>query len=143
MKSQTSLLTILASVYLTSTGLMAQQPQPLNDTDTVNRIADAIFRAEHSTRHPYGIMITCTNPRNVCINTINHAWIDFERQSKINGTGKMNNLKGLLFTLTFISFLGHRYCPPSIDPIGYHNWTNNVYRIVNHKQYEHNDRLNR
>jgi len=26
----------------------------------------------------------------------------------------------------FITFLAHRYCPPSVDPVGHRNWIKNV-----------------
>ncbi len=61
----------------------------------VNRLANAIYRAENSKTHPYGILAHYkhTTARQACINTINHALKDW------NGRGD------------FISFLGSRYCP--------------------------------
>ena len=72
-------------------------------------IANAIFHAENSTRHPYGILTRYkhTTPRQACINTIKHARRDW------NGKGD------------FISFLGARYCPPSAHPLN-KNWVRNV-----------------
>jgi NRPS condensation-like uncharacterized protein len=73
------------------------------------RLADAIFRAENSKSHPYGILTHYkhTTPRQACINTINHALRDW------NGKGD------------FIAFLGSRYAPIGAknDPKGLNkNW---------------------
>lgn len=131
--------TILASAMLTSTGL--GQGNKLGDV-TVNRLADVIFRAENSPHHPYGVMLSTEHPRAVCINTIQHAWGDFEREME-NSAKKLHfaEISGkalpVPFSLPFISFLGKRYCPPSVDSKGYKNWTNNVYRIVNEKVVKH------
>lgn len=64
-----------------------------------DRIADAIYQAENSASHPYGIMkkYKHTTPRQACINTIRHAIRDW------NGRGD------------FIAFLGSRYCPVGSD----------------------------
>ena len=131
---------ILTSAIMQSTGrcqIMATMP-----SDTVNRVADAIFRCENSRKHPYGVMIPTANPRMVCINTINHAWRDFEGECKReSNTATRKSLIGLednnklclhgVISLSFIQFLGKRYCPPNIDPVGYSHWTNNVFRILN------------
>ena len=100
-------------------------------SSTVNRIADAIFRAENSRNHPYGVMIPCTSPRVVCINTIQHAWRDFEGERKETSVDDIRKHDLQLVSLPFIQFLGSRYCPPSVDSVGYRNWTNNVWRIYN------------
>jgi hypothetical protein len=62
---------------------------------TNEQIANAIYKAENSKAHPYGILAHYkhTTPRTACLNTIRHARRDW------NGQGD------------FISFLGHRYCP--------------------------------
>lgn len=80
-----------------------------------NPLADAIFRAEggSKTHHPYGILATYqhTTPRQACLNTIAHAWRDW------NGNGD------------FIAFLGNRYCPVGAanDPTSLNrNWIHNV-----------------
>jgi hypothetical protein len=98
---------------------------------TVDRIADAIFRSEHSQHHPYGVMIPSKDPRTVCENTIRHAWVDFERENRLAGSHITHGTLAAS-SLPFISFLGHQYCPPSVDPVGFKNWTNNVYRILQH-----------
>jgi len=79
----------------------------------VERLANAIDKAENSRSHPYGIMAhyKTTTPRQACINTINHALRDW------NGKGD------------FISFLGDRYAPLNVanDPAGLNrNWKSNV-----------------
>jgi hypothetical protein len=79
---------------------------------TVEQIADAIYKAENSTKFPYGIKSIDTHgdavyARKICINTINHAAKDW------NGKGD------------FIEFLGNRYCPPKAHSLN-KNWTRNV-----------------
>jgi len=87
---------------------IAKEAQYTND-----QIADAIYKAENSKSHPYGILAHYkhTTPRQACINTIKHARKDW------NGQG------------SFIVFLGKRYCPvgASNDPKGLNkNWVKNV-----------------
>ncbi len=77
------------------------------------QIANAIYKAENSKTHPYGIMAHYkqTTPRQACINTIKHARKDW------NGKGD------------FIVFLGSRYCPVNSknDPKGLNRyWVGNV-----------------
>lgn len=90
---------------------------------TVSEIADAIYKAEGGsrTKHPYGILrkYRNTTPRQICINTINHAIKDW------NGQGD------------FIVFLGSRYCPllDSRDVKGLNkNWVRNVKWFLQHKE---------
>lgn len=80
---------------------------------TIDQIADAIYKAENSKAHPYGILAHYkhTTPRQACINTINHALRDW-------------NSRG-----DFLEFLQSRYCPigASNDPKGLNrNWLKNV-----------------
>ena len=74
------------------------------------RIAYAIRRAEGV--WTYGVKTvsvkTEAEARQVCLNTIRHAWKDW------NGKG------------SFINFFADRYCPPSDDPQGNINWKRNV-----------------
>ena len=77
------------------------------------QIANAIYKAENSKSHPYGILAHYkhTTPRQACINSIRHAKRDW------NGKGD------------FIVFLGARYCPVGAknDPRGLNkNWVKNV-----------------
>lgn len=111
-------------------------------TMTVSNLANTIFRAEGTnSKHPYGIMIPCSSPRAVCINTINRAWRNFEGDEA--RTGRNDSLsKHPVFnevSLPFIQFLGSRYCPPSVDPVGHRNWTNNVWRIINKRKETNNE----
>lgn len=79
---------------------------------TVDQIANAIYKAENSKSHPYGILAHYkhTTPRQACINTIRHALKDW------NGRGD------------FISFLGSRYCPVNCENDNGTNqyWVKNV-----------------
>jgi hypothetical protein len=77
------------------------------------QIANAIFKAENSKAHPYGIMTKYkhTTPRQACINTIKTA------RRLWNGKGD------------FISFLQKRYAPIGVsnDPKGLNRyWAGNV-----------------
>lgn len=128
---------LLASAILATTACPVLSQIPL-DNKSVNKIADAIFRAEGTnSKHLYGVLIPCSSPRVVCINTIQHAWRDFERQRMTNVTmqsvmvAKKQIGETPTCSLPFIQFLGRRYCPPSVDPLGFRAWTNNVFRIVN------------
>ena len=124
-------LTILALAMVQFTGISSGTAL---DKVTVNRIADAIFRSENSINHPYWIMIPTKDPRRVCINTITHAWVDFEGDEAHTGCNdlSLNHPLGDKVSLPFIQFLGARYCPPSVDSVGFRNWTNNVYHILCH-----------
>ena len=123
---------LLASAIMQSVGQCSPTTEQAMPSDTMNRIADAIFRAEgtHS-KHPYGVMIPCSSPRVVCINTIQHAWKDFEGEHKETEKKVVNGQPLRPVSLPFIQFLGARYCPSSVDYVGYRNWTNNVFKIVN------------
>ena len=88
----------------------ARASEPIN----IEKLATAIYHAENSKTHPYGILIKYkhTTPRQACINTIKHALKDW------NGQGD------------FIEFLGSRYCPVGAknDPKGLNKyWVKNVH----------------
>jgi hypothetical protein len=79
------------------------------------RIADAIKRQENSVRWPYGIKDghrhTQAQARRICLNTIRHAWSDW------NAAGCPGD---------YINFLADQYCPASDDPQGNLNWKHNI-----------------
>ena len=81
----------------------------------VERIAEAIYKAENSVKYPYGIKSINTHgdkdyAYKICCNTIHNNY-----QRWLNaGCPK-----------TFIKFLGDRYCPPLAHPLN-HNWVKNV-----------------
>lgn len=82
----------------------------------VEKLADAIYKAENSKTHPYGIMqkYKHTSPRQACLNTINSAMKRFNKQTKEKD---------------FILYLSKTYCPvgASNDPTGLNtNWVKNV-----------------
>ena len=90
-------------------------------------LANAIYKAENSTSHPYGIMTHYkhTTPRQACINTINHALRDW------NGKGD------------FIEFLGSRYAPigTSNDPHNLNkNWVKNVTKFYAKEVIKHDSK---
>lgn len=79
----------------------------------IQSLANAIYRAENSRSHPYGIMNTYkhTSPRQACINTISH------RLKLWDGKGD------------FITYLSKTYAPQgaSNDPTNLNkNWIKNV-----------------
>ena len=90
--------------------------QILNTSDA-NKIADAIYHIEGGshTKYPYGIVsIKTNNPRQACINTIEHTYIRWQ------ASGKTNN---------FYEFLARRYAPVGVsnDPHGLNrNWLKNL-----------------
>lgn len=123
-------------------------------TMTVSNLANTIFRAEggSNTKYPYGIMLrgilTTDHARFVCILTVQHAWKDFEGdgiQHKANALKTVTGISGSCSTISlpFIQFLGSRYCPPSVDPVGHRNWTNNVWRIINKRKETNNENSRR
>ncbi len=81
-----------------------------------NTIANAIYWAEGgpSTKFPYGIKSVPVSgigeARQVCLRTIENAYALFDPDKHHD----------------FITFLGRRYCPPSVDPQGHINWVINV-----------------
>lgn len=78
--------------------------------------ANAIYMAENSTSHTYGIMVKYrhTSPRQACINTVRHQY----RLWCHNACGK-----------AFVAFLASKYAPllAKNDPTGLnYNWEKNV-----------------
>jgi len=69
---------------------------------TVEQYANAIYKAENSPKHPYGILAKYqhTTPRQACINTIKHRLSIYRR---------------LKPTEPFTAFLGASYCPIGSD----------------------------
>ena len=81
-----------------------------------NSLAGAIFKAENSKTHPYGIMQTykTTTPRQACINSI-RTNVRLWKKSGCQGD--------------FIDAMARRYCPrgDSRDVFGLNdNWSRNV-----------------
>jgi len=104
---------LLKAIGLTLVAFFISSQVVMGGDFSNDQIADAIFKAENSKTHPYGILAHYkhTTPRQACINTIIHARKDW------NGQGD------------FIEFLGSRYCPVGAknDPTGLNkNWIKNV-----------------
>ena len=96
---------------------------------TDNQIADAIYKAENSKAHPYGIKSIDThgnkdNARKICLNSIKNAKA---RWAKAGSKGD------------FISFMGQRYSPPAINP----NWVKLVHWFLNQAQNTTSKHINR
>ena len=96
--------------------------RPIYESYTIDNIADAIGRAEHSTRHPYGIMYKYhdTSPRQACYNTIDHChrtWTTYGAHGD------------------FLVYLAESYAPigAANDPRGLNkNWLKNVRWFLTH-----------
>ena len=87
---------------------------------TLDQWANAIRITEGNPN--YGILSVNThNPRQVCKNTVRHAFRDFVARG-----GNPSDLKG------FIIALGNQYCPISADPIGTRNWKHNMEVLLCH-----------
>ena len=105
-------LTLIIAAIAATTAAAAPLPEA-----EVNRLADAIYRAEGGAkaRAPYGILSvkvrSTAEARRVCMNTIRNNWMRWE---KAGSKGK------------FVDFLADRYCPPSVDRVGNRNWKANV-----------------
>ena len=79
------------------------------------RLVTAIGKAENSKSYPFGVMIQCRNPRQICMNTVKHA------EAKWTAAGKPGD---------FIVFLSKTYAPQKAlnDPNKLNkNWTKNVH----------------
>mgnify|MGYP000850946672 CR=1 FL=1 len=81
----------------------------------IDRLADAIYKAENSKAYPYGIKSVNTFgneivARKICINTIKNNIKRFHRQTKYTD---------------YITFLGSRYCPPTAHRLN-RRWVANV-----------------
>jgi hypothetical protein len=87
----------------------------------INRLADAIYKAENSKKYPYGIKsVKCVGEaecRRICINTIKN---NVKRWEKSVEQGD---------TRDYLTFLWHRYCPPSAHALN-KNWLKNVIRFL-------------
>lgn len=104
-----ALLVIFAIILCGSCNREAHADSMVN----VDALANAIYRAENSRTHPYGVMVKYkhTTPRQACINSINHRLRDWD------GKGE------------FIAYLGSFYAPIGVsnDPSGLNrNWVKNV-----------------
>ena len=98
---------------------------------TNNQIADAIYKAEASKAHPYGILAHYkkTTPRQACLNTIAHARHDY--RGPADG---------------FILFLSQRYAPIGAGNDPRHlnnNWYKNVMYFLNQAQITTSKHMNR
>ena len=86
-----------------------------------SRLVDAIGRAENSKAHPYGVMVRCRNPRQVCLNTIRNA------EAQWLAAGQPGD---------FVEWLARTYAPVGVrnDPGRLNrNWVANVRWFYEHK----------
>lgn len=106
------LLGLVMAILVLCPGCAYSQEQQYSDV----QLANAIFKAENSKTHPYGILATYkhTTPRQACLNTIAHKRRDW---IKAGSHGD------------FITYLASKYCPIGAgnDPTGLNvNWERNV-----------------
>lgn len=96
---------ILAMIMLIFAGSKSAHAETINYAPQL--LANAIYKAENSKTHPYGIKselcLTEASCRKICLNSIHNA-----RKRWIAAGSKGD----------FIAFMGQRYSPPSINP----NW---------------------
>ena len=89
---------------------------------TLDQWADAIKTTEGNPN--YGILsVKCDlrhECRQICKRTVLHAWRDYLSKSPLKTPQAVD----------FIRFLGNRYCPPSVDPIGNRNWIKNMEALL-------------
>jgi competence protein ComGC len=110
-----TVVTILLLVFLPPMFAKAQNYSP-------ESLANAIYKAENSTSHPYGILkhYRHTTARQACLNTIKNS---YKRWVKAGKPGD------------FVVWLGNTYCPPvnaTNDPQGLNrNWVRNVHYFLN------------
>lgn len=91
---------------------------------SLDQWADAIRITEgvHS-KYPYGIKSiharNASEARTICKRTIWHKWQNYcALPTKIR------------LEQPFLGYLGNRYCPPSVDPVGNRRWKVNMNRIL-------------
>lgn len=91
-------------------------------TNELQLVVKAIYRAEggEKTKHPYGIIVgsrrfSTVEAKRWCENTVRNNYRRWQGSSE---------------TEDFITFLGNRYCPPSVDRVGNKNWIVNVNKLI-------------
>lgn len=93
-------------------------------TNTLS-IVSAIFIIEGgtNTHYPYGIKsIKTSNPKQICINTVNNNCKRFEKEHGIVLYDGRNE--------KFLDYLANRYCPPKSDKTGNKNWKKNIRKAL-------------
>lgn len=113
----TALLPLLVLLAFNASG---SEPSPA----FVARMTHAIYVAESGskTSYPYGVKSIKTtsveHARRITETSIRRGWQRWEAAGKPEA---------------FIPFFAKRWCPPSVDPVGYRNWTNNVTKLMKGK----------
>ncbi len=108
---------VLAVCILLALAILMFWPKKVHAEDIdPDRLANAIFKAEHSTAHPYGILAHYkhTTPRQACLNTIKHQYKNWLKTNQ---------------TEPFLMYLSRHYAPlnASNDPTGLnYYWLYNV-----------------
>lgn len=97
-----------------------------NTPDKVERLVVAIYKAENSSKYPFGIKsVSCygyEDCKKVCVNTVKN---NVKRWELVKSNGD---------TRDYLTFLRDRYCPLNAkdDPTGLnHNWLKNVTYFLN------------
>lgn len=113
---------------------LGQQSNKVKMSPYFAAILAAIFLAEggENTRYPYGVKSVHTSSkqqaREIAARTIENNYVRWWQSGCTN---------------SFVDFLGDRYCPSSVDPIGNINWKRNVKYFLrkNPPQYERDFKL--
>jgi hypothetical protein len=101
--------------------------QIIFNDEFVNKMADAIYKAEGGTKakSPYGVLsinlkgktpeAKKAEARQITINSIRNNWKRWLATDK---------------TKDFVDFMADRWCPISADPVGNRNWKSNVKKFM-------------
>lgn len=121
------LFTALIMALVFGCGKMAHASETIAGYST-DQWADAIYKAEHSKNHPYGIMIKYvhTSPRNACKHTLAHYWRDYSKLPYKTRQSKR-----------FLTYAQERYAPigANNDPTDLNrNWQRNVEYWLKHSK---------
>ena len=109
---------LIALLLLVSVSFKAHAEFVPDTKEKVNQLVDAIYKAENSTKYPYGIKSIDTKgnkeyARKICVNTVKNnvkRWKDSVKKGDKR---------------SYLKFLGDRFCPPKAHKKNV-NWLPNV-----------------
>ena len=119
---------LLIALLITCSMPLTASAEFIPDTkEKVNQLVNAIYKAENSTKYPYGIKSIDTKgnkeyARKICVNTVKNnvkRWKDSVKKGDKR---------------SYLKFLGDRFCPPKAHKKNV-NWLPNVrWFLKQHKQ---------
>ena len=119
---------LLIALLITCSMPLTASAEFIPDTkEKVNQLVNAIYKAENSTKYPYGIKSIDTKgnkeyARKICVNTVKNnvkRWKDSVKKGDKR---------------SYLRFLGDRFCPPKAHKKNV-NWLPNVrWFLKQHKQ---------